>query len=296
MKTRIFGLTALQMITVCITLFLIAACIQPTTPPPRPDPEKPPTRQPRNPNRYDDRRTGECGQERNCEEICDDIFRARKDREDCEEFSVADVEDMEDVFETLEDPDADDLEDLDLQVLDMLLDISSDPLETAISRMSQTEKKKFLVWMAEDPEAAQLIENAEDDFNIMEELFGTSKTNILNELNKNIDSGDTFVEIALAEGNDVVLEWIHDFFGHKCENDNEYERCLFKDYYCGLQLATEAEEEYFDQDFFDDLLNEILEEERKPSGAPSWWTTNTDAGDLDKWQSSPHNVCTSMKP
>lgn len=241
-------------------------------------------------------RTGECGNDQDCRDICDDVFRSSTDRDHCEDLSIVAVNRIKDVFDVLERPDTNNLESLDLRDLDRLLDISSDPLETAINQMSSTEVSIFLVWLAEDPEAAQLIEDAEDDFNILEELFGTSRTNILSELNKNIDSGDTFVEIALDEGNDVVLEWIHDFFGHKCENENRYERCLFKDYYCGLQLATEAEEEYFDQDFFDDLLNEILEEERKPSGAPSWWTTSTDAGDLDSWKTSPHNVCTSMKP
>ena len=241
-------------------------------------------------------RTGECGNDQDCSDICNAIFRSRTDRDRCEEFSIVAIEKMEDVFEVLRRPDTNNLESLDLRDLERLLDISSDPLETAISQMSSTEVSTFLVWLAEDSRTVLIIADGEDNYNILEELFGTSRTNIITELNRNIKSGDTFVEVALDEGNNVVLRWLYDFFGYKCESDSNYERCIFKDYYCGLSLNSDAEGEHFNYAFFVELLNEILANERKTSGAPSWWTTSTAANDLDSWQSSPHNVCTNMKP
>ena len=295
MKSRTLGLTTLFIITVFLGISHITACTPVATPPPAPDRDRDRDRDtPREP-RYTDRRTGECGKDRKCEELCDDMFRSRKDRDECEEFSIADVKRMNDVFDVLDKPNADDLEALDIKDLDMLLSISSKPLETAVGRMNQSEKKKFLVWMAEDSEAAQTIEGAEDDYSILKELFGSSKTNIITELNKSIDSGDSFVEIILKEGNDVAVGWIDDFFGDQCDSNSNYEKCVFKDYYCALSLDNDAEEEYFEHDFFIDLLDEILSEERKTSGAPSWWDADTEAEDLDSWQSSPHNVCTNMK-
>ena len=297
MKSRAFGLTTLSILTVFLAISHIMACT-PVAPPPANnrdrDRDRDREREPREP-RYTDRRTGECGKERKCEEICDDIFRSRKDREECEEFSIADVKNMDAVWEVLEDPDEDDLEDLDTEYLDMLLGISPKPLETAVGRMSQSEKKKFLSWLATDAEATQIIEDAEDDFAIIKELFGTTATNIITELNKNIDGGDTFVEIILAENNTNAVEWLDDFFGDQCDNNNNYERCVFETYYCELSLNSDAEDEYFGYDFFESLLDDILENERKTSGAPSWWDTDKEADTLDSWQSSPNNVCTNMK-
>ena len=244
-------------------------------------------------------RTGECGKDRICKEICKDIFRSRKDREDCEEFSIADVERMEDVFKILEKPNANDLAEMDAEDLEFLLYISSKPLEKAVDKMSQSEKKRFLVWMAEDSEGAQIIANAEEDYSILKELFGTTFAKSNAELNKNIKSGDSFVELALEEGNEVVLEWIHDFFGDQCESHNNhghsnYELCVFISY-CYLNLSGDTEEEYFEYEFFEDLLDEILSEERKTSGAPAWWMTDTEARDLDSWKSAPHDVCSNRK-
>ena len=298
MKSKALRLSAFSITTVFLMTTALTACTPALPPPPATKPDDGDRKRRRDPEKpkYGDRRAGGCGKDRKCEEICDDIFRSRRDREACEEYSIADVEKMDEVFEVLERPNSDDLEDLDTESLDMMLDISPKPLETAVGRMNQSEKKKFLAWLATDSEATEIIESAEDDFAIIKELFGTTQSAIIAELNRNIDSGDTFVEIILTEGNDVALEWLHDFFGDQCDNDNNYEKCVFKNYYCRLNLDSDAEDEYFGFDSFESVLDEVLETERKTSGAPSWWDTNTEARDLDSWQSSPHNVCTNMKP
>lgn len=261
----------------------------------------------RNPRRYNSRGTGECDRDRRCEEICNDLFHSFNHRAKCEELSITDVERMEEVFRVLEDPDTDDLRALDLEDLERLLNISLNPLETAIGRMTQTEKNKFLVWMALDVEATDLLEAKEVNFEILKELFGTIKGVIVNDLNSNIGGGDTFIELALETENEVALEWIHDFFGNICNRESNEQRCIFEDFYCELSLNGDAEEEYFDYEFFEDLLNEILVKERKTTGSITgcsslispdcWWQPDgdTDAGDLDRWKSSRHNVCGSLR-
>ena len=310
MTLKFPGMTALKILTVFIIGMVlgITACTppEPTYPPLVDDRDRDRDRdrddEDRNNRERDNpRRTGECGKDRKCQDICDDIFRSRRDREECEELSIADAKRMEHIFKVLEDPDTDDLAELDTEDLEFLFDISSGPLEKAVDKMSQSEKKKFLIWMAETPDIAQVIEDAEDDFAILKELFGTTMSRIIEELNKNLKSGDTFVEFVLEEGNDVVLEWLDDFFGDQCDNDNNYERCVFEDYYCNLKLSDDAEDEYLDYDFFEGLLDEILSEERKTSGVPAWWRTDTEAKDLETWRANNacsnnyQNVCKCMK-
>ena len=297
MKVKAPDLPVFQIITICTVVSLTVACF---VAPPLPtlsfiDSPSGVEDEQRNPRRSNSRGAGECDRHRRCEEICDNIFKSLSHKEDCEELSIADVEAMEEVFKILEDPDTDDLESLDLRDLEMLLNISPNPMEIAIGRMSQTEKQKFLVWLALNLEATDLIEAAEVDYEIMKELFGSIKGVIVNDLNSNIGGGDTFIEVALEAKNEVALEWIHDFFGSMCSDESNEKRCIFEDFYCGLSLNGDAEEEYFDYEFFEELLNEILVYERKSSDAPPWWTVDTDAGDLDRWKSSRHNVCGSLK-
>ena len=258
-----------------------------------------------------ERRTGECGENKQCEDICDDIFRSRNAREKCEEFSISAVEDMEDVFEVLEEPDTDDLEAMDLEVLKDLLDISSEPLKKAISDMSTNGRREFLVWFAEDSEAAEIIIEVEDESDIREALFPRFivSPSSRSDLNQSIGGGKTFVEVALESDNEPVLEWLHSSFeetpwckqhrGYTFTVDGKtrdgYAICLFDNFYCALHLDEDLEDEYFKYEFFTDLLDEVLVVGRKRGNfPPSWWTTSIEADDLDTWTSSPHDVCRYM--
>ena len=285
MKSKLFRLTALQSTLFYLIISLTTACFQHVPAPTPPDDDDRP-RRPTDPRKYDDDRTGECAEDKDCREMCDDIFQSRKPKEECEEFSISAVEEMNEIFEVLEKPTLSDLESLNFGVLEMMIDISPKPVETTVSRMNPTEKKKFLVWLAEDSEAAKLISGADDDFKIMDELFGTTNTAIVSELKRSIDSGDTFVEIALEEENETAVEWLHEFFGNKC-NSRDYEQCIFKDYYCGIYTSfspsQHTDEKYFDYDFFIDALDEVLESHR-PSSPPHWWDEGIDSDDLnDSW-------------
>ena len=316
MKTGVFWVATLQ-IMIALGVFLTGACTPPVQYPQLP-PNPRTGENPRNRNNNNDdrrdreraidsrERTGECAENRQCQKICNDIFKSRKDREECEEFSIADVESMEDVFNILDDPDEDDLADMDLSDLDFMLGINISPLEDAVDDMSPSEKKDFQAWLAGDSEAMDIIADAEDEFEIFKELFGSNTAAIIASLNKSVDSGDNFVEVALEEGNDVALEWLHDYFGEDCDKDR-YETCIFKKYYCELNLTGDFEEEYFDYEFFEDILDTVLDSERNSShSGDAWgssadttygeWPEGTEASDLDKWKSSPHNMCNEIDP
>ncbi|MCY4512363.1 MAG: hypothetical protein OXB86_01595, partial [Bdellovibrionales bacterium] len=264
MKPRFFKLAGFYSASLYLTVCLTTACTQPTpsTPPDKSD------QPPKDTRKYDSKRTGECDRDDDCQKICQDIFQGRKAKEACKEFSISAVEDMNQVFKVLEKPEINKLEALNFQVLELMLDISSEPLETAASRMNPTEKKRFLVWLAEDFTAARLISEADSDFKVMDRLLGTTQATIVSEVKRSIDSGDNFVEIALAFENAVALEWLHNFFGNQCDG-RDYERCIFKDYYCGIYTSFSASQntadKYFDHEFFTKALDEVLASHR-PSG------------------------------
>ena len=306
---------ALRIIKAFFVVFLITTCTP--SPPPQEPPPSDRDRDGDDPEdrdkdreggrRFTDSRVGECNEDKKCKEICGDIFRSRNNREECEERSISEVTDMEEVFKVLEEPDTDDLEALNLEVLKELLDISTDPLKNAISDMTVNGKREFLVWFAEDSEAATILINAEDEDDIRDALFPRFivSPSSRSDLNQSIGGGKTFVEVALKNGNEPVLEWLHSSFESKCDQYSGqtfqyygtrelYPICVFDNYYCALDLDTELEEEYFDYEFFTDLLDDVLVHGRKRTLAPSWWTTSIEADDLETWSSSPHNVCLHM--
>ena len=230
----------------------------------------------------------QCAEDNQCKEICNELFPSRKPKENCVELPGSTVEQMKEVFKILERPAREKLETLSFESLKQLLDISLKPLETAIDRMIPKDQKTFLVWLAENPETAKLISNADSDFKVMEGLLGTTKAVIVAALKKAIAKKDTFVEVALTESNEAALKWLHEFFGSRC-NGKDYDKCIFKDYYCSivssLRGTRKPEKRYFGYEFFTKTLDAVLENHR-PAAAPDWWEEDMKTKYLDdSWTS-----------
>ena len=281
MKLDLFKLAVFNSAIFALIVCLATACSHPT-PTTSPDESDP---SPKDSRKYDSKRTGECAKDRECEEICDDIFKGRHEKKDCEEFSISAVEEMKEVFDVLEKPELSNLKTIDFGSLELLLDISPEPLETAASRMNPTEKKRLLTWLAEDHTAANLISEADGDFKVMERLFGKTQSTIVTEVKRSIDSGDNFVEIAMDFENAFALEWLHNFFGNQCDG-NDYEKCIFKNYYCEIYSSfspsDNTDEKFFDYKFFTKSLDEVLENHRPSSLSNNhWWKEDIDSGDLN---------------
>ena len=211
------------------------------------------------------RRGDQCGGDDDCEDICDDIFSSRSDREDCEDLSVSTVEEMEDFFEVLEDPDADDLEDFNLSVLEEIVDISFEPLVDEAKRYSSSDAKEFLSWMLNDEEAADIISDEDSDFEFLENILEQLNSDVVQALSTNIDGGDNFMEIAIDEGNEKLLEWVHDFFDEGSSSSSNRDcggnsRCVF-DKYCRMDIDSNAREDLLsDFDHFEDFMEDVLDD------------------------------------
>lgn len=232
----------------------------------------------------------ECAADKECEEICDDIFKHRADSKECSEtLPIRQVEFLQDVYDVLKEPSKDDLENINLDDLKILLDISTEPVETLAGRMSDTEVKRVLIWLAKDDEAVEAVQKKDKEFKVFKALFGKFNSNMNTALSAVISKGNDFIEVAVDEENDKALDWVHEFFGEDCNDAANYNECVFKDRYCHLNLKDKAEEYYFRYEPFKELVEKVLEEAR-PAGVP-WWSEGTDIDDIDTWLSDPHDIC-----
>ena len=214
-----------------------------------------------------------CKGDDDCEDICDDIYNSRRDREDCEELSISQVKKLEDLHEVLEDPDLDDLEDIDVKDLDVYVNISISPLDKLVSRYSSRESREFLAWLALNTDAARIVKKEDDDFEILitllEEVGGivttqggsnTSLDDALDGLKSNLD-GANFLELAVSEDNEEAMEWIHDYMeDEQCDNNLETVSCLQK--YCeiGDAMDDDSAEDLLDYDYFEKYIEDIIDE------------------------------------
>ena len=278
------GLFYLMTVVFCLIIFLTAACA-PADPPSTFQSESSGNAGlSEDAERYD----RQCVEDNPCREICNELFPSRKPKENCVERPISIVEQIKEVVKVLERPNADKLKTLNLESLKQLLDIDPKPLETAINQMIPKENKIFLIWLAENKEAAKLISNADSDFKLLEGLLGTTQETVVSALKKSIAKKDTFVEAALNKGNDITLKWLHNFFGSRCQGE-DYDRCIFKNYYCGimssLRGSRKPEKRYFEYEFFTETLDAVLENHRPPS-PPRWWEEDMKTNYLDdSWTS-----------
>ena len=252
-------------------------------------------------------RSPTCEGDDDCEDLCSDIYSSRSDKNDCEELSVDQVESLEVVSEAFEDPDIDDLEELDLSDVEVYLNISIEPLHKLIGKYNSRKARHFLTWIAQNSDAAEVLEDEDDDYEVLSRLFdeivsitdSTSATRIFPALKANVDSG-TFMDLAVEAGNEFALEWVYDYIEDQetdCSgstSDNKID-CLAK--WCSLGASMSRRDEYADElleyDFFQDYLDNVISEKINGVGAtgscvkitstPATFTSTILVGARVKW-------------
>ena len=208
------------------------------------------------------RRSGaDCAGDDDCEEMCEDIYRKRKDKEDCEELSQNQVEFLAEIYDTLEDPNDDNLDEIDLDDLKVFIGISIEPLDKLIGRYSRREARETLAWIAAKPDVALIFSKEDDDFKILDKLLDELNSDSETALKTTVESGDGFLELIVENGNEEAGNWIHDFMEEEvCGGDVETAVCLRK--YCALaeDMSDDNAEDMLDFEYFQDYLDDIIGE------------------------------------
>ena len=162
----------------------------------------------------------DCKGNDSCEEICNDLFTRRSQREDCEKLPRDLVFDFENLIESIEDGDIDDFK---ANTLECLLDIDDRDFSRAVKKLSRTNAKEFLVLIADDEEIARVLHEEDDEFNIFKQLFAkVSGSDLSNVLEREIDDGKTFLHIA-SENNEYAYKWINGYVDEECDNRDSTE-------------------------------------------------------------------------
>ena len=227
-----------------------------------------------------------CEGDDDCEEYCKDIYNRRSVREDCLELAQAQVEKLWEIYEIFESPKEDDLEGIDPEDFEIFVEIDNRPLDTLINKLSSSETKRVLAWVAQDEGIAEIFQDEDDEYDLLKELLGSGDTEQQSTLKKNIEGGDSFMQIAIND-NEIALDWIHSFFSEDCEGNHE-EVCILKRWYCEVIEDEDDWDRLIGYEDFEGIVNEVLEnytsnpttDRTNSSGDLSWWEDDTEADKL----------------
>ena len=208
---------------------------------------------------------GACEGSENCEDVCDDIFSRRRDKQDCYELPETLVFDFEELLESAEDGDVDSI---DSGVLECLLDIDETEFARAVKKMSRREAKDFLFAVSEDDSLAEVLEDEDDEFNILKQLLNkaTGSNKLNRQLREEIEDDKGFIWLA-GEGSEFVWDWLDNYVGDVCDGSNSGDVCPGGDNigaYCKVLLEfkdRDLEDFLSDADFFADEFEEEVEDE-----------------------------------
>lgn len=219
------------------------------------------------------RRGSKCEDEdrdHDCKDQCRDIYTRRSDREDCEELTVDQIANLEELDKILKDPDEDELSDIDHEDFDVYLNVSIAPFDKHVGRYSTREAKEFIFWAITDEEIARIIKKEEDDYeildNLLKQLASFSGDDHYKPFIARVDGSDKLMEVAIADGSEVVLEWFQDYINEKngaCSADNRgetHEEC-FK-VYCeiGKAIDDDLRDDWLSYEDFEDYIDDVIED------------------------------------
>ena len=245
-----------------------------------------------------------CEGDEDCEEICKDIYNRRSVREDCIELSAEQVDKLDEIYEAFENPSDDDLEEIDPEDFELFVEIDLRPLDTLIGKLSSSEAKRVLAWIADDEAIAEVFQEEDDDYDLLKELLDALGGTLQDALGKTVADGDSFMEI-IIDNNELALEWVHNYFAERCEGNDE-EKCIFDVWYCEVMDDDDAWDSLIGgYEEFEEIVDEILDDyttttATAPDADPAyhstdakWWLQDDDeveANDLEISGSGPNQL------
>ena len=206
-------------------------------------------------------------------------------------MAIAQVEVLEEIDKIFENPTSKKLDTIDQSDFETYVNIDVAPFDKRITRFNAIESKVFLTWILENSDVAEHFRNVDNEYKLLEEILDELNSNIAIALTRTITGTDSLIEIAIKDGKET-LEWIHNYFGQECNDDEDQEVCMFQEWYCKFNLTDEAWDDLIGSENFEPVIKEILTdykcsscssvEDEKPGGTTiDWWDDEVkDGGDL----------------
>ena len=234
------GKTFLGMIFLIYLSFSLVSCL---LPPPFPSPSEVQQRseaedaargrsRERSQDAVSDKR---CSESSDCPDICEKIFERRTERDECEDRSVSEVKEFERISNFFKGKDAkgssvsDDAEyfgnlsRIGEEDLDDFVSISENLAELFDDYNDIFHEPTFRNWIADNSGIAEIFKDADENFEVFEELFGSGCVHSALtsygyvERKPDSDGGEPGGaqkppdEVAIEAGNRDFLQWVHDY-------------------------------------------------------------------------------------
>ena len=113
--------------------------------------------------------SGDCGEYRDCEEVCEEVYDEDGDRENegkverCLDLSYKVAITFEEILELIEEPNYDDLKNIEDKNFEKFLNVSLAPWVEKTKRLNNDEAEALLKWIASKSKVADAIDKAEDN-------------------------------------------------------------------------------------------------------------------------------------
>ena len=261
-------------------------------------------------SRSSDRRTtrvdisggGDCEDDDECVDQCNELFRSGQSEKDCLALSVNEVDAIFVAFEEedglLADPNDNKIHEVHPEAIRLALGIKDDIWSDLVKDYSSKEAEHVLYWIANEVEVFETLilmeDDDEEDFlkDLFKQLKSTVQTALVTEIGDDAEPDETFMYWAAKSNNNKALEIAHIVLAENCSNgaiysstkmSEEYEEsaCTLGEVYC-----KKDGNEYIFEDIFEDILEEAdndLEEfiEAGGNGTDGLGVPSDDVDDVD---------------
>ncbi len=227
-----------------------------------------------------------------CKKQCKTMYKRTDDWEECEELSPDDIEKILDVHDILEEADDRNLNGINSDDLEVYLDISPKGFSDLIREYRTSEAEDVLVWITENKNAAETLNEGSDNYSILEELlsklYDFSESELEKPFTREIDERTPF-EMAIDFSNDEAGEWFLNYIfdtDNDCNGDDERVTSACFTVICkignGFQ-KTSFINRWLNFRSFDSYIEEIIEEDINAGSDPMWSSSAINSvGDLSK--------------
>ena len=163
-----------------------------------------------------------CKKNSSCKKDCDKIFSEKENEKKCQALPTNTVK----AFKTLiqQTKDKDEIQEITPKTLGCFLQIDPEEFAELVKNTSRQATKNFLVAIAENKALAEALENKDDDFDVLEELFekAVGGKNLYRVLTRSIEDGKTFLQIASAERNQPAFYYLDNYVDLRCEDESTF--------------------------------------------------------------------------
>ena len=223
----------------------------------------------------------QCGWLASCQAVCADIYHSPVGKENCEALPISQVNKLRNISNIFDSPSSEELMKVNFHNQGLFVAIDSgQALNRLFGKLSSSEAKEVLIWIARDWNAADHFAGTEIKNQLLRNLILTSvggggDTNFMEAFGKPIVADRSFMELALINGNDIAFNWTHDFFEAACPKHFSNHVavnpvCVLKNLYCQEGLTEDNWSDLLDYRNFEAVVDDIIVSFTTES-PPAWW-------------------------